>query len=178
MAGQKGDEVTTWDMKVGERWENLTDSHKWIRSPSSFIKFVLVTSVALSYSPASFPRTMVLKHKKKIKKINETPFYSPLESCFFFCLFPLSCLTRARKWMMWGRLYRIPFLFLLFLEYIWPQHHRNNHHQAKKSILRSITVVSFYKMNQAMFIYKVTKMLYLMNDTFLIDVQYALLYSI
>ena len=88
------------------------------------------------------------KAQKKIKKINETPFYSPLESCFFFCLFPLSCLTRARKWMMWGRLYRIPFLFLLFLEYIWPQHHhRNNHHQAKKSILRSITVVLFYKTN-------------------------------
>ena len=179
MAGQKGDEVTTWDMKVDESWGNLTDSHKWIRSLSSFIKFVLVTSVALSYSPASFPRTMVLKHQKKIKKINETPFYSPLESSFF-AFFPSSpaWVARARKWMMWGRLYRIPFLFLLFLEYIWPQHHRNNHHQAKKSILRSITVVSFYKMNQAMFIYKVTKMLYLMNDTFLIDVQYALLYSI
>ena len=87
--------------------------------------------------------------KKKIKKINETPFYSPLESSFF-AFFPSSpaWVARARKWMMWGRLYRIPFLFLLFLEYIWPQHHhRNNHHQAKKSILRSITVVLFYKTN-------------------------------
>ena len=99
MAGQKGDEVTTWDMKVDESWGNLTDSHKWIRSLSSFIKFVLVTSVALSYSPASFPRTMVLKHqKKKIKKINETPFYSPLESSFF-AFFPSSPAWVARAQM-------------------------------------------------------------------------------
>ena len=98
MAGQKGDEVTTWDMKVDESWGNLTDSHKWIRSLSSFIKFVLVTSVALSYSPASFPRTMVLKHQKKIKKINETPFYSPLESSFF-AFFPSSPAWVARAQM-------------------------------------------------------------------------------